>query len=73
MESKSRELNSDSILLNSIRLGWWWESLISEMEVVLHPLMPHDLSTLFSMQMKQVSLSFFFFNGGQKGKQTHIC
>lgn len=26
MESKSTDLNSDSILLNSMRLGWWWES-----------------------------------------------
>lgn len=26
MESKSTELNSDSILLNSIGLEWWWES-----------------------------------------------
>lgn len=35
--------------------------LISERETVLYPMMPHDLSTLFSMQMEQVSLRLFFF------------
>ena len=71
-ESKSTELNSDSILLNSIKTGVVVGIvLISERETVLHPMMPHDLSTLFSMQMKQVSPSFFF-NGGQERKHMYM-